>query len=127
MRAGMSLSLEVLSMRPTAWAAIAVSLVAASATDAQALRIVGHSNLGGSGLNGDVTVIGTTAIVAAGLMPAAGVHAHLYNPYPCPAVAVKLVDLSEPRRPRVVATIPVPAYVLEAPWSSRGPAARRRR
>ncbi len=63
---------------------------------AQSFRVVGHSDLGGEGLNGDVTVVGSTAIVAAGLMPAGGVHAHLYNPYPCPAVSVKLVDHSVP-------------------------------
>lgn len=81
------------------------------AADAQSLKIVGKSDLGGGGLNGDITIIGTTAVVAAGLMPAAGVHAHLYNPYPCPSVAVKIVDLTEPQNPRVVATIPVPAGV----------------
>ncbi|MBA3578567.1 MAG: hypothetical protein H0W42_01150 [Gemmatimonadaceae bacterium] len=78
---------------------------------AQALRLVGRTTLGGAGLNGDVAVVGTTAIVGAGMMPAAGVHAHLYNPYPCPAVAVKLVDLSRPRAPVVVGAIPVPAGV----------------
>ncbi|MEO6526640.1 MAG: PA domain-containing protein [Gemmatimonadaceae bacterium] len=81
------------------------------AARAQVMRLVGHSDLGGAGLNGDITIVGTTAAVAAGLMPAAGVHAHLYNPYPCPAVAVKLVDLSRPDRPTVVSTIPVPAGV----------------
>ena len=75
------------------------------------MRLIGRSDLGGAGLNGDVTVVGTTAIVAAGLMPAAGVHAHLYNPYPCPAVAIKLVDLSQPSAPKVVGTIPIPAGV----------------
>ncbi|HXG72667.1 MAG TPA: PA domain-containing protein [Gemmatimonadaceae bacterium] len=76
---------------------------------AQGFRLVGHSDLGGEGLNGDVTVVGSTAIVAAGMMPAGGVHAHLYNPYPCPAVSVKLVDMSRPQRPVVVGRIPVPA------------------
>ncbi|MBA2627116.1 MAG: hypothetical protein H0U85_03825, partial [Gemmatimonadales bacterium] len=55
---------------------------------------------------------GATAIVGAGMMPAAGVHAHFYNPYACPAVAVKVVDLSRPGAPRVVATIPVPRGVI---------------
>ncbi len=75
---------------------------------AQSMRLVAHSNLGGAGLNGDLTIVGTTAIVAAGMMQAGGVHAHLYNPYPCPAVTVKLVDLSSPARPTVVGTIPIP-------------------
>lgn len=43
-----------------------------TAANAQGMRLIGHSDLGGAGLNGDVTVVGTTAIVAAGLMPAAG-------------------------------------------------------
>ncbi|MBA3969300.1 MAG: hypothetical protein H0X52_04280, partial [Gemmatimonadetes bacterium] len=77
----------------------------------QNLRLVGRSDLGGAGLNGNVAVVGTTAIVGAGITPAAGVHAHLYNPYPCPSVSVKVVDLSVPSRPEVVATIPVPAGV----------------
>ncbi|MEO7503157.1 MAG: PA domain-containing protein, partial [Gemmatimonadaceae bacterium] len=90
---------------------VGLSLVAALpiAASAQSLKLVGKSDLGGGGLNGDITIVGTTAVVAAGLMPAAGVHAHLYNPYPCPAVTVKIVDLSRPAEPRVVATIPVPA------------------
>jgi hypothetical protein len=87
------------------------TLVTPPAIAAQNLRLVGHTDLGGAGLNGDVTVIGTTAVVAAGMMAAAGVHANLYNPLPCPAVAVKLVDLADPARPRVVGTIPVPAGV----------------
>lgn len=86
--------------------ATAVAVAFPSAVHAQAMRLVGHSDLGGAGLNGDLTVVGTTAVVAAGVMPAAGVHAHLYNPYPCPAVAIKLVDLSRPRRPVVVGRIP---------------------
>ena len=84
-----------------------VACTIASSLTAQSLRVVGRSDLGGAGFNGEVTVIGTTAIVAAGLMPAGGVHAHLYNPYPCPAVTVKLVDLSTPSRPRIVGRIPV--------------------
>lgn len=100
--------------RMTTWTrylAIAAAIMVGPTVAAQSLRLVAHSDLGGAGLNGDVTIVGTTAIVAAGMMPAAGVHAHLYNPYPCPAVAVKLVDLSTPRRPKVVATIPVAAGV----------------
>ena len=75
------------------------------------LRLVAHDRLNGEGLNGDLTVVGTTAVVAAGMMAAGGVHAHLYNPYPCPAVHVKLVSLADPRRPRIVGTIAVPAGV----------------
>ncbi len=90
-------------------AAIALCAAHSGTVVAQDMRLVGRSDLGGAGLNGDVTIVGTTAVVAAGLMPAGGVHAHLYNPYPCPAGAVKLVDLSRPSAPRVIGTIPVPA------------------
>lgn len=93
-------------------AATAVAFMArALVAQGPAMQLVAHSDLGGAGLNGEVTILGTTAIVAAGLMPAGGVHAHLYNPYPCPAVTVKLLDLSEPTRPRLAGTIPVPAGV----------------
>ena len=101
-------------MQDRKWARVSLTLLVTmlpAAANAQGMRVVGRSDLGGKGLNGDITVVGTTAIVAAGMMPAAGVHAHLYNPYPCPAVAVKLVDLSQPRAPVVVATIAVPAGV----------------
>ena len=98
-------------MQRTSLLVLATVIAASTSTHAQRMRLVGHSDLGGFGLNGDVTIVGTTAIVAAGLMPAAGVHAHLYNPYPCPAVAIKLVDLSRPSVPTVVGTIAVPAGV----------------
>ncbi len=90
--------------------AVVLTLIS-SGVQAQSLKLVGKSDLGGAGLNGDITVVGTTAVVAAGMMAAAGVHAHLYNPYPCPAVSVKLVDLSRPEKPAVVGTIPLPAGV----------------
>ena len=96
-------------MQPRTLIALLATLAASGVAHAQSMRLVGRSDLGGAGLNGEVTIVGTTAIVAAGMMPAAGVHAHFYNPYPCPAVAIKLVDLSRPAVPRVVGTIPVPA------------------
>ena len=75
------------------------------------LRVVGKSNLGGGGLNGPVAVVGDTAMVGAGINPSGGVHTGFYNPYPCPATTVKLVDLGNPRHPTVVGTIPVAAGV----------------
>ena len=39
------------------------------------LRLVAHDRLNGEGLNGDLTIVGTTAVVAAGMMAAGGVHA----------------------------------------------------
>ena len=88
-----------------------LALIAPGFAGAQVLSLVGKSDLGGKGLNGDIAVVGTTVVVGAGIMAAAGVHAHLYNPYPCPAVTIKLVDASRPQLPVVVGTIPVPAGV----------------
>ncbi|MDQ6783930.1 MAG: hypothetical protein M3063_10895 [Actinomycetota bacterium] len=75
------------------------------------LRVVGKSDLGAGGLNGPVAVVGDTAIVGSGINPSGGVHTGFYNPYPCPATTVKLVDLGNPRHPRVAGTIPVAAGV----------------
>ncbi len=99
--------------------AFAAAALFAGAADAQALSLVGKSDLGGRGLNGDIAVVGTTVVVGAGIMAAAGVHAHLYNPYPCPAVAIKLVDASRPQSPVVVGQIPIPAGVAAHGVSAR--------
>lgn len=72
------------------------------------LPLVGSSALGGKGLNGEVAVVGNTAVVAAGVNPSAGVHTHFYNPYPCPRVRVRVVDIARPNRPNVVGNIFVP-------------------
>lgn len=87
-------------------------LIAVAEAGAQQLRLVARNDLGGTGLNGSIAIAGTTAIVAAGLMPAGGVHAHLYNPYACQAVDVKLLDLSNPAKPIVKGRIPVPAGLM---------------
>lgn len=100
-------------------AVLSIAIPASAPATAQALRLVGHSDLGGEGLNGAISVVGTTAIVAAGVMPAGGVHAHLFSPYTCPAVDVKLVDVSQPSAPRVVGRIPVPAGVAAHDVSAR--------
>ena len=76
------------------------------------LRLVGRSDLGGKGLNGEVAVVGTTAVVAAGLNASSAFHAGFYNPISCPDVTVKVVDLSNPAAPRLAATIPMPAGVV---------------
>lgn len=76
--------------------------------------LVGSSNLGGQGLNGEVAVTGDTAIVAGGYVPTnTQSNAHiklmaLNTAPPCVTVPVKVVDLTDPSRPRVAATIPVP-------------------
>ena len=53
-------------------------------SSAQGLDVVGRSDLGGQGLNGEVAVVGNTAIVASGILPGAGTLQGFYNPYPCP-------------------------------------------
>ena len=65
--------------------AVLAGALAPALASAQGMRLVAHSDLGGAGLNEGLAIVGTTAIVVAGVMQADGVHAHLYNPYPCPA------------------------------------------
>ncbi len=61
-------------------------------SQAQGLNVVGHTDLGGKGLNGEVAVVGTTAVVAAGYMPLGFVSqsntslASLNSAPPCPQV-----------------------------------------
>ncbi|MDP9401854.1 MAG: hypothetical protein M3P85_00660 [Actinomycetota bacterium] len=89
--------------------------VTGGATSSPTLRVVGHSDLGGQGLNTEVAVVGTTAVVGGGYVPQSTIsNAHTritsLNPAPpCTPVPVKIVDLSDPASPRVAATIPVPA------------------
>ena len=81
---------------------------------AQGMTLVGHTDLGGRGLNGDVAVVGTTAVVAAGYfpmgtgLPASSRFAALNLDPPCVTVPATVVDISDPAKPRVAATIPVP-------------------
>ncbi|MEO6120945.1 MAG: hypothetical protein ABIW46_00225, partial [Acidimicrobiales bacterium] len=81
---------------------------------AENMTLVGHSDLGGQGLNGQVAVVGSTAVVATGYVPLSTMSfanqktAALNTSPPCPTVPVKVVDLSDPTRPTVVATIAVP-------------------
>jgi Ca2+-binding RTX toxin-like protein len=83
------------------------------ASDPRNLRLVGSSDLGGRGLNGEVAVVGNTAVVAAGYVPQnTQSSAHTKNAAentapPCVTVPVKVVDLSNPSQPRVASTIPV--------------------
>jgi hypothetical protein len=58
------------------------------------LDVVGRSDLGTLATYGDVTVVGTVAVVATER---------------CPASAAKVVELKNPGKPRVVATIDLPA------------------
>ena len=64
-----------------------VAPVGAGAAEA-ALTVLGQSDLGGHGLNGDVAVVGTTAIVGGGLIPDTGFHTERYSPLGCGSLAV---------------------------------------
>lgn len=90
------------------WAAVAALLVTmgvpgqvpATAEVIEAnLEEVGRSDLGGAGFYGDVAVVGTAAVVASNT---------------CPTSTVKVVDVKEPREPRVVSSIPLPPGMATA-------------
>lgn len=97
------------AVRPAA-AAPAVAAPAAGGPS-KALTVLGQSDLGGAGMNGDVAVVDDVAVVGAGFVPHTGFHTERYAPGPCLEVAAKVVDLADPRRPKVAATIPLPPGV----------------
>ena len=83
---------------------------------AQGVSAVGFTDLGGEGLNGEVTVVGTTAVVAAGYVPQTTALTNFNNLVaslnvapPCVTetnrVSVKVVDIATPSAPRVASTI----------------------
>ncbi|MDQ6805714.1 MAG: hypothetical protein M3065_12265 [Actinomycetota bacterium] len=79
-----------------------------AASSAATLDLVGQSNLGGGGLNGQIATIGNTVIVASGILPARSFHVGFYDgTYTCPPTTVKVVDVSTPSAPTVVSQIPV--------------------
>ncbi|MDQ3643482.1 MAG: hypothetical protein M3450_18930 [Actinomycetota bacterium] len=64
------------------------------------LEVVGRSDLESPGVYGDVTVLGTTAVVATEGAPVPG--------SPCPTSSAKVVDVKDPGKPRVVSAIALP-------------------
>lgn len=100
-----------------------VQLGPAQAESTANLEVVGSSDLGGRGLNGDVAVVGDTAVVASGTIASVAVASDgIRNPARCagtpdPALAgspmgtvpatVKVVDLSDPGNPTVASEIPI--------------------
>ena len=88
-----------------------VAVAGAGASTSGPLRLLGQSDLGGHGLNGDVAVVGNTAVVGGGLIPDTGYHTERYNPLPCLGTSVKVVNLADPAHPTVVSEIPVPEGV----------------
>ncbi len=95
--------------RAARWVAAAVLLAgiggvrptADAETLAVNLKVVGRSDLGTPGVDGDITVLGTTAVVAVDGVPGPGST--------CPPSSAVVVDLKDVRHPRVVSTIAVPA------------------
>ena len=84
-----------------------------SLASAASLDLVGRSDLGGAGLNGEIATIGNTVIVASGILPARSFHVSFYDgTYTCPATTVKVVDVSTPSAPKVVSQIPVAAGLV---------------
>ncbi len=91
---------------------LAAALVALPpAAHAAGLDVVGKSDLGGAGFNGEVATVGDTAIVGAGILPGGGTRQGFYNPTSCPGVNAKVVDLSTPSAPRVASHLDVPTGV----------------
>lgn len=72
------------------------------------LKAIGHNTLHGTGLHADVAVVGTTAVVASGIVPDAGSHVERLGAVPCLTPTVKVVSLKDERKPAVVATIALP-------------------
>ena len=83
-----------------------------AAAQAQGLDVVGKSDLGGAGLNGQVAVSGDTAIVGSGILAGGGLRSSFRSTYPCPPTTVKVVDLSSPSTPTVASEIPVVANAV---------------
>ena len=79
-----------------------------AAAQGQTLEVVGQSNLGGTGLNGQVVTVDNLAIVGSGVLGGAGARSGFYSTYPCPATTVKVVDVSNPGSPVVRSQIEVP-------------------
>ncbi len=113
--AAVSLAAVLSGVVPPSGAQTAAPATAPPGGRAEGLQVVGYSNLGGQGLNGEVAVVGTTAVVASGYVPQSTMQnannkiASMNLSPPCPAIPVKVVDISDPSRPRVAGTIPVPA------------------
>ncbi len=64
-----------------------------------AFTLVGHSDLGGQGFNADVAVLGSFAYIGSwGIAIPNG-------PTACPSLGVRVVDISDPATPRLVATV----------------------
>lgn len=65
------------------------------------LRVLGHEDFGGAGFNGDVWAYGDHAYV--------GSYGGKTEPTACPPKGVRVVDISDPLRPEVTASLQTPA------------------
>lgn len=78
----------------------------------EGVTVLGHTDLGNSGLNSEVAVLGDHAFVGSGMN---GGFAAQWNKRPkCNATTntVKVVNLADPANPRVVSTIALPTTTL---------------
>jgi hypothetical protein len=66
----------------------------------RALRAVGHEDFGGAGFNGDVWALGDHAYI--------GSYGGKTEDTDCPAEGVRVVDISDPRNPRMVSRLEAP-------------------
>src|SRR3954453_3642126 len=73
----------------------ALLALAPAAARADSLELLGKSNLGGGGLNGQVATVGNIAVVGSGILGGAGARTSYYASYPCPPTTVKIVDVSD--------------------------------
>jgi hypothetical protein len=85
----------------------ALLALAPAAAQADSLELLGKSNLGGGGLNGQVATVGNIAVVGSGILGGAGARTSYYASYPCPPTTVKIVDVSDPSAPAVKSEIPI--------------------
>lgn len=99
------------AVRPRLWTAAVVLLCCTGAAPGEVietnLKIVGRSTVEPPAVYGDVTVVGTTAVVATEA-PAG----------PCAGASAAVVDIKDPRRPRIVTSITFPAGTTAADLDS---------
>ena len=93
---------------------VSFTIFAAGAASAQAdtLEVQGQSNLGGTGLNGQVATVGNIAVVGSGILAGQGARTSYYSSYPCPPTTVKIVDVSTPSSPVIRSEIPIEALAV---------------
>ena len=107
------LTATVAGLPVTGDAQVSPGIEVVGTAQASNIKLVGHTDLGGQGLNADVAVSGNIAVVGTGYIPMNTMQtantkwAADNNAPPCATTPVKVVDLSNPARPFLASTIPV--------------------